>query len=731
MEINTHKLQKRDILTKIIGAGINITPDALDTLVNSKFSDDDLSKFIQEISFLKEFRSHITIDLIKKTKFKNLINRNQPEILDHLPEIDLITKQESKFDHKEPTIDNFFSNNKKEDNLEEFKSDNIFTDKNSINKSVEKQNPKASLEDLELSNNGSDLEILEAEKIADEIIKENHTLLEDKNMKKISKIQQEENFKTKVKSERANISYFLDKDDNINTNKIKTTSEDTISTKSKFFNTIQSSTIERNESYNKKINNKSEINKLGTSETSLTSTNKNTKLQDTKNIQSTQIYPKYKRFSEISSTFKPIAKEYDFQINIISDCNKYLYTSGGIEDFVELMKDKYNNLKKIILRNYQDAHNAIPIKQVNLYLDSREVCIIGMILEKKMISEDKYILTVEDTTGVINVLIKKNENNLDLFKNLIFLLEDYVVLIKGYLKVDNKARSRIIFANEIFFPDIFVTKRDTIPESPISLLLISDVHIGSKNFIEPLFQKLIKLLRGELGAERQIKTFGSIKYLLIAGDLVDGIGIYPEQENELSISDIYKQYEKAAELLSNIPDYIKIIYIPGNHEPVRNALPHPVVPEKYTKPLNDLDVLMTGDPSFISIHGIKTLLFHGDSFINMITSIPNLSFEDSPSIMKELLRARHLCPTFGKRTELAPIIKDWLVIEDEPHLFHTGHIHITNAGYYKGILTVNSGCFQSQTLYMKNFGITPTPGCPVIVTPKNGKLNATKFDLND
>ena len=32
-------------------------------------------------------------------------------------------------------------------------------------------------------------------------------------------------------------------------------------------------------------------------------------------------------------------------------------------------------------------------------------------------------------------------------------------------------------------------------------------------------------------------------YLLIAGDLVDGIGIYPGHENELTIKNIYEQYE--------------------------------------------------------------------------------------------------------------------------------------------------------------------------------------------
>jgi DNA polymerase II small subunit len=99
--------------------------------------------------------------------------------------------------------------------------------------------------------------------------------------------------------------------------------------------------------------------------------------------------------------------------------------------------------------------------------------------------------------------------------------------------------------------------------------------------------------------------------------------------------------------------------------------------------------------------------------------------------MKEYLRDRHLAPTYGRKTEIAPVARDWLVIDEEPHLFHTGHVHCNGRDYYQGILMANSGCFQSQTEYMKSFGIMPTPGYPIIVEPRDGKINSTIIDLNE
>ena len=138
---------------------------------------------------------------------------------------------------------------------------------------------------------------------------------------------------------------------------------------------------------------------------------------------------------------------------------------------------------------------------------------------------------------------------------------------------------------------------------------------------------------------------------------------------------------------------------------------------------------MVGCPAYVSLHGITTLLFHGTSLIDMNMSIPGLKNEDPAQTMTELMRARHLVPSYGKKTELAPTESDWLVIDPIPDIFLTGHLHKNGYGWHNGILMVNSGCFQGQTDYMKSFGINPDIGKPTIVNLKGPQLKPYVVDL--
>ena len=111
--------------------------------------------------------------------------------------------------------------------------------------------------------------------------------------------------------------------------------------------------------------------------------------------------------------------------------------------------------------------------------------------------------------------------------------------------------------------------------------------------------------------------------------------------------------------------------------------------------------------------------------LNML--IPGLENNKPVESMKELLICRHLAPVYGKKTQIAPIDKDWLVIDKIPDIFHTGHIHINGMGSYSNIILTNSGCFQSQTEFMKSLGIKPTPGILSIIDLDT--MKGTQLDL--
>ena len=68
-----------------------------------------------------------------------------------------------------------------------------------------------------------------------------------------------------------------------------------------------------------------------------------------------------------------------------------------------------------------------------------------------------------------------------------------------------------------------------------------------------------------MGNDVQKEIAKKVKYIIIAGDLVDGVGIYPSQIEELEIKDIVEQYDEFCRLIKQIPTNKQIIICPGNH----------------------------------------------------------------------------------------------------------------------------------------------------------------------
>ncbi|MFW9941613.1 MAG: metallophosphoesterase [Candidatus Thorarchaeota archaeon] len=430
--------------------------------------------------------------------------------------------------------------------------------------------------------------------------------------------------------------------------------------------------------------------------------------------------------SKSTITFNPTAKEYNSQFEILKDPTGKLYTNGEYKDFYDLTFDKFNKLRTL-MRKRTEVHNADNINNILRLSNKVGVSIIGLVNEIKITKNGFYLLTLEDLTGLINVVIRKDTENQDNVKIAERTLNDQMVYIEGTYNPGDKGKSGIIYGNYISKIDIPKDYEPNKSLDPLSIALISDTHIGSKEFEEKIWKRFIGFLNGKIGNKFQRERAGRIKYIIINGDLVDGIGVYPTQKSDLLISNIYNQFNKAAELISGIPDYIKIFYSSGNHEPVRNAIPRPAVPKKYSQELINLGVTCIGNPSLVKTHNVNTLIFHGDSILDMNMLIPGMENSKSVETMKEFLKCRHLAPVYGKKTQIAPTSKDWLVIDKIPDIFHTGHIHINDMGTYNNIILANSGCFQSQTDFMNSLGIHPTPGILSIIDLDS--LKGTQLDL--
>jgi DNA polymerase II small subunit len=428
--------------------------------------------------------------------------------------------------------------------------------------------------------------------------------------------------------------------------------------------------------------------------------------------------PRIYESTKSNSLFRPIAKDYDFDYKILKDPTGKIYTNGDYNDFYNMTLDKFRNLHTL-MRKRPDVLSATNINNILRLSSSSEVSTIGLVKNFRQTKNQNFFFEIEDLTGSINVLIRKDSENQNIHNLFHHLVYDQMLYVQGtYNPGDNRNRG-IIFADYVSKIDIPTDYQPNKANFPLSIALISDTHIGSKEFEEKLFNRFILFLNGKLGNSKHRKMASRIKYLVINGDLVDGIGVYPNQEKDLIISDIYKQYEKAFELIAQIPEHIKIFYISGNHEPVRNAIPRPAVSKKYCEELFDLGVICLGNPSYIQTHNVNTLIYHGESIHDINMLIHDFNINKPTETMKELLISRHLAPVFGEKTQIAPTDKDWLVIDKIPDIFHTGHVHINGFDRYRHVSLVNSGCFQAQTDFMRSFGIIPTPGIVPIVELDN------------
>lgn len=283
-----------------------------------------------------------------------------------------------------------------------------------------------------------------------------------------------------------------------------------------------------------------------------------------------------------------------------------------------------------------------------------------------------------------------------------------------------------MLAHDLIRPEVprpYIQKREVQP--PIFAALISDLHIGSRHFMRSAFNRFLLWINCLLGTKEYRNMARQVKYLVIAGDVVEGIGVYPKQEQELLVKDLKRQYEIAAQYLSQIPKYVKIIIIPGNHDATRQALPSPALYRNYAKPLYKLEnVLILGDPAYVKLHNVLFLITHGKSLDDILASVPGVRYDKPAKAMIELLRRRHLAPIYGGRTQIAPEKNDYMIIQKVPQVFHAGHLHTFGYEYYNGVMVINSGAWQEQTDFMKSMGIHPNPAKLVLLDLNNRRIHA-------
>lgn len=423
--------------------------------------------------------------------------------------------------------------------------------------------------------------------------------------------------------------------------------------------------------------------------------------------------------TETKTPFHPYAKEVEAQIEIIEDPGTKLGSDGSIQDYLRYFQDRFKRMEKL-LRQRMDVKAAASITDALKAPPNTKLKIVGMVTEKRE-SKQRTILTVEDLEGSITVLVPQNAPEELQQKARLIMLDQVLCLSTA------KTRGTLLIAEDIIFPDIAQRPQHKAPE-PVYAVLTSDMHVGSSKFQREAFNRFVLWLNGKYGDDGMREMASHIKYVMIAGDIVDGVGIYPNQIRELAVKDVYKQYRLAARFIEQIPDYIEVIISPGNHDTSRKSLPQPAISNIFLETLQEArNVHSVGDPCYLSLHEVEILVYHGRSLDDVISTVPGMSPNQPERAMKLLLQGRHLAPMYGGKTMLSSESKDYLVIERVPDIFHAGHIHALGYCNYRGVLIVNSGGWQEQTGYMQRLGFTPTPGRVPVVNLQTLEVTIVPF----
>ncbi len=396
-------------------------------------------------------------------------------------------------------------------------------------------------------------------------------------------------------------------------------------------------------------------------------------------------------------------------------------TSGTVSDFVEYFNDRLRKIKKIIEAERGSSLNPVPnLEVVSKFPSGRELCAVGVVRSRITTKNGNMMVVIEDDKSTVKVIFMNgtSERAKALFAKSGTIMNDEVLAVKG------KVSGPFLIANELIWPDIPIREQKH-SEDDVAVAFASDIHVGSKLFLEKSFTNMIRWLNGDF--EKKKDLAGKVKYLMIGGDNADGIGIYPNQDRDLAVSDYYAQYRMLFKLLENVPDYIEIFMIPGNHDSVQLSEPQPPIEHELAKDFANSNLHLLSNPTYVNFDGVNVLAYHGASLDSVIASVPGMSYAAPEKAMIEILKRRHLSPIYGGNT-IVPSKNDNLVIERIPDVLFMGHIHKNGFANYHGVDIVNSGTWQTRTDYQIKQGHIPTPGILPVLELKSRVFNFIDFN---
>ena len=191
----------------------------------------------------------------------------------------------------------------------------------------------------------------------------------------------------------------------------------------------------------------------------------------------------HKNFIEAIEKETPTQKEDVIVINPSIPKSK----KREVQDFVKYFNKRFEALSAL-LKNRREIQNPLSISRIIAKRDKEHISIIGMVKEIQTTKNGNLVIVLEDQTGQIKTLVNKNKP--ELFQKAKDTVPDEVVGVVG-VNGDN-----IVFVNDLISPDVPVNKELKKYHEEAYAIFLSDIHVGSNNFLAEEFSKFISWING-------------------------------------------------------------------------------------------------------------------------------------------------------------------------------------------------------------------------------------------
>ena len=412
----------------------------------------------------------------------------------------------------------------------------------------------------------------------------------------------------------------------------------------------------------------------------------------------------------------------ELRIDVHYDITGNSITEGKMGDIKTAFNNRLERLRKLIIKNSSLPRSPMEIARLQAERDRFQgrdnvAVAIGLVNDPRHTKNGHLIFSIEDATGEMTCLLMNRQGDDRILEHSKIieagLMPDDVLGVSGTFS----SNGDLFYVDDLHFP-MQDRHQKVHSDQGMSVAFLSDIHVGSKTFLEAQWYKMAAWFNQDPLAR-------TIKYLVLSGDCVDGVGIYPGQDKELEIKDLFGQYSRFAELLELLPDWVECIMLPGNHDAVRPAEPQPTLEPEIQQDFNS--TTFVGNPCDFSLNGVRLLSYHGKSIDDFVAGLRTVTYADPVEAMRQMLRRRHLAPQWGGKTPLSPEPEDGLIIREVPDIFVTGHVHGHACVDFRGTTLICSSTWQDQTSYQRMLGFQPKPCMLTVVNLGTHATTAIPF----